>query len=117
MEKMRSTIYVTKVKWDRFLATIDREGRRGRNGVSASAKIEEFIDTYLVAHGDGNPQTMIEYLGLPQTMPLFRTCAHSKKGEDGRAVLTKGEFFCSNDGHWKIPEACTRCRRHREAPW
>lgn len=73
-----------------------------REGTTASKKIVEFIQDYVSKHGEGNPQTLLEYAGKPKTLPLWKTCKSSN------GVLVKGEFRCTRDGrvYHKSPRNC-----------
>lgn len=60
----------------------------------------------MAAHGDGNPQTLLNYAEEVKTLPKYKTCIHSDR------ELHYGEFFCRRDAFWKIPDACGRCRNY-----
>jgi hypothetical protein len=64
--------------WNEFKEICNREGE------SASEKLREFISRYVMVHGEGNPQMLID-----------RFCGEIKKGEC---------FFCKQvkDQLWKV---------------
>jgi hypothetical protein len=113
--KFRANIYVTAETWNHFMRVCQREG------VSASGKVEIFVDEYLRVHGEGNPQTMLDYAEKPKCLPLWKTCTESK-GE-----LRQGLFSCRRHGLMS-PARCEReahrqsrgmdvgCYRQKEAP-
>lgn len=77
-----------------------------REGNSASEKFEKWVRDYVSAHGDGNPQTLLDFAGEVKTLPRWKTCRHSSQN------LRHGEFFCYLKSQFKLPEACTRCERY-----
>ncbi len=85
-----------------------------RDGGTLSDFIWKRIAEYTLAHYQGNSQTLLEYAGLPQTLPLYQTCSHSRHEEDGRVALIKGLFYCHRPAFEMIPDACTRCRHYKE---
>jgi hypothetical protein len=100
MPKKRVCLYITDSKWNKFIECCIREGAH------ASSKIEEeYIDPYLATHGEGNPQTLLDYAGLPKTLPHWKTCRYSS------GQLWKGLFTCYHptDGYSRItPKTCDR---------
>jgi len=90
-------------QYQKFQKVCDREGE------SVSEKIANWIRDYMASHGEGNPQTILDYAGKPKTLPLWKTCLFSQK------MRVKGEIYCNpvrRRGHhagWKIVSACTRC--------
>lgn len=101
-------IYIRKnfeATYKSFLKVCEREGE------SASTKIRNWIQEYMAAHGEGNPQTLLKYAGKPKTLPLWKTCRWSQ------GLLINGQFYCQPGGsnpYWRIPKACEHCSHYRE---
>lgn len=89
--------------WKKFKETCEREGE------SMASKVSKFVADYTATHGQGNPQTMLDFAGKPKTLPYWKTC----KSSGGK--LIKGEFSCTRDGrvYHLSPENCERQNRAR----
>lgn len=79
-----------------------------REGKSQGEKLIELIAPYLAVHGDGNPQTILDFAGEVKTLPRWKTCKRSDK------YLRKGEFVCNYylrylNPTWRPPKACEKC--------
>jgi len=76
MLKKRTTIYISPEAWETF-----REICR-RDGVSASEKIEEWIQRYNLLHAPGNPQQRLDrLLRQPKAYKAKPLCACGKPAE------------------------------------
>lgn len=103
---MQTMIYVKvgdEATYELFKKVCDREG------TSASAKIMKMINDYMAAHGEGNPQTILDYAGEFRTLPKWKTCTFSQ------GFRFKGEIFCQPIGrrgyhsNWRPAARCSRC--------
>lgn len=75
-----------------------------------SEKIMEHVSNIVATHSGGGSQTHINNIGLPRTLPRYKTCVHSKHKR-----LYQKEFLCIGEFHgWKIPMACDQCRSYQE---
>jgi hypothetical protein len=113
--KIRVTIYVDEYHWRSFMDCCRREGD------PASGKIDQYVSEYLAGHGQGNPQTLLDYAEKPKCLPLWKTCRESK-GE-----LRQGLFTCRKHGlmnpvrceglaHRVVNSMDVGCYRLKEAP-
>lgn len=101
MSGLRREIYLKKGEdensWLLFQAWCKREG------ISISEGIMRFVRPHVMVHCQGNNQTLMEYAGLPKTLPLWKTCQYSI-GE-----LRAGVFQCKhprNGTRMLRPERC-----------
>ena len=79
-----------------------------REGVSVSEKIVKWIYEYMAVHGEGNPQTVLDYAGEVQTLPKWKTCRWSQ------GVQVQGDVYCdprvkSMPPYWRPVTACEKC--------
>ena len=73
---------------------------RDREGVIAFFLKIPGVESYIVTHSFGNPQTLLEYAGKPRTLPIYRTCKHSSRALSATGLLKcKGLYFIT-------PEIC-----------
>lgn len=86
-----------------------------REDIAQGQKLMPYIRDTVAKHSDGNPQTILEYAGKPQTLPLYKTCQYSDK------TLVQGEFYCKSNNPrlgilegWRIPLACSRCDQYQQ---
>lgn len=87
-----------------FQTVCDREGE------SVSEKIMKMIRDYVAGHGEGNPQTILDYAGEIMTLPKWKTCEFSQK------MRVHGEIYCQpvrRRGYrpnWVPTTRCKKCK-------
>lgn len=109
---MQHTIYIKEkdeATYSLFQKVCDREG------TSTSAKIMLMIYDYMAGHGEGNPQTILDYAGEIMTLPKWKTCRFSG------GTRVQGDIYCQpvrRRGYfpgWKMTQACDRCEIYETA--
>jgi len=100
--KKRVCLYVFGENWLEFRKICDREG------VSASNKVDDFLNAYNQAHRVGNPQLLIEnYVDVDKPKPVRVLCPWL----DG--ALTSGEVHCRKKQNWVSSIECYSCKYNR----
>lgn len=104
---MRGTFYIKvgqEATYLSFKKVCDREN------VSVSEKIMKWISDYMSVHGEGNPQTILDYAGEILTLPKWKTCISSG------GIRVQGTIYCDPGRRarnmppfWRSTEACNKC--------
>jgi len=109
MPRVQLYVKVTfEATWEAFQKTCIREGS------TPSRHMEKWVADYMAVHAQGNPQTLLDHAGKPQTLPLWKTCRHGSEGLQG------GSFVCRQDGILRSQTICemrngnSRCYRPPE---
>jgi len=102
MGKKRGNIYVLDEVWKEFLKICKREG------MSASQKLEAFMQAYNQQHRVGNPQLLMTHYVKPEGPQPFRVLCLYCQG-----VLTEGKVFCQRKGMWIPGVSCYSCKFNR----
>lgn len=107
---MRGTFYI-KVNQEATYRSFQKVCNR--EGVSVSEKIMKWIYDYMASHGEGNPQTILDYAGEIMTLPRWKTCKHSG------GVRVQGTIYCDPGRsarymppYWRVTKCCESCEAY-----
>ncbi len=109
---MRVNLHI-KLEQTELFKRAQEIAKRDRRGVTDVLLSIPGVESWIVTHSGGNPQTLLEHAGNHKTLPIYRTCQQSS-----RKLSAAGFLTCQGIYHI-TPETCVfkngKQRCYREA--
>jgi hypothetical protein len=100
-QKIRTNIYTVESVWSAFKKICKREG------INPSNKLTAFMQHYVQAHSNGNPQLKISVYAKPEEPQPVRVLCMFIDG-----ALSDGRIHCRKAGMWVPGVRCYSCGKN-----